>query len=52
MGNYISEGIGLGSLIAVFISYNQWHHLGWLIVHGLLGWIYVIYYFLTYGVAI
>ncbi len=48
----IYEGIGLGSLIAVFISYNQWHHLGYLILHGLLGWIYVLYYLIEHGVVI
>ena len=48
----IYEGIGVGSLIAVFVSYNAWHHLGWLILHGILGWIYIIYYLIKYGVVI
>ena len=40
---------GLGTLIAAIISYINWHHIGWMILHGLLGWIYVIYYLIKYG---
>ncbi len=41
--------IGLGSLIAVIISWHHWHNIWWLILHGLLGWLYVIYYLIKYG---
>lgn len=34
-----NSGIGLGSIIAVIISYINWHSMGWMIVHGLLGWL-------------
>jgi len=45
----ISSGIGLGNLIAVIISYLKWKSIGWMILHGLLGWLYIIYYVIKYG---
>ncbi len=50
--NYTYGGIGLGNLIAVIISYMNYHHLGYMIWHGLLGWLYIIYYLIRYGVGI
>jgi hypothetical protein len=41
-------GIGLGTLIAVLISWSMWKSVGWAIVHGILSWIYVIYYLIEY----
>ncbi len=35
---------GLGSVIAIVLSWSAWHSFLWLIPHGLLGWVYVIYY--------
>lgn len=46
------SGIGLGSLLAVIISYSTWHHIGWMILHGFLGWIYVLYYLIRYGASL
>ena len=43
-----SIGIGLGNIIAVIISYRKWHSIGWAIIHGALGWAYVIYYLIVY----
>lgn len=43
------EGIGLGAAIAVVISYVKWHSIGWAVLHGILGWVYVIYYGFKYG---
>lgn len=43
-------GVGLGTVIAILLSWVKWHALGWAIFHGLLGWFYVIYHLLTYGV--
>jgi hypothetical protein len=40
-------GIGLGTLIAVLVSWTTWHSVGWAILHGILGWIYVVYYLVT-----
>jgi len=37
-----SGGIGLGAVIAVIMSWTTNHSVGWAILHGLLGWIYVI----------
>ncbi|HSF12341.1 MAG TPA: hypothetical protein VLA50_05150 [Erythrobacter sp.] len=40
-------GIGLGTAIAVAISWSVNKSIIWAIVHGFLSWIYVIYYALT-----
>ena len=40
-------GIGLGSAIAVAISWSLHKSIVWAIVHGFFGWFYVIYYALT-----
>ena len=40
-------GIGLGSIIAVVLSWSTWHSLLWAVIHGILGWLYVIYYIAT-----
>lgn len=45
----ISEkGIGFGCALAMIISYTHWHSIGWAILHGLLNWVYVIYYIIKY----
>lgn len=41
-------GIGLGSIIAVVISWSVNHSVLWAIIHGFLGWIYIIYYLIRY----
>jgi len=48
----VSGGIGLGSIVAVIISVLKWKHVGWAILHGLLGWIYVVYFLIIYGCEI
>ena len=40
-------GIGLGSALAVAISWSLHKSIVWAIVQGFLGWFYVIYYALT-----
>lgn len=40
-------GIGLGSAIAVAISWSLHKSIIWAIVHGFFGWFYVVYYALT-----
>ncbi len=40
-------GIGLGSAIAVAISWSLHKSIIWAIVHGFLGWFYVIWHALT-----
>lgn len=41
------KAITFGTLVAVYLSWTTWHSVGWAIVHGLLSWFYVIYYFVT-----
>ena len=45
----VKSGITFGSALAMVISYTTWHSVGWAIVHGLLSWIYVIYFLLKYA---
>ena len=44
----VKTGVSFGSALAMAISFSTWHSVGWAIVHGVLGWIYVIYYVLQY----
>ena len=44
----VHTGVSLGCVIAAVISYAHWQSIGWAIFHGLLGWIYVIYYMIVY----
>ena len=44
----VQNGIGLGSILAVVISYVKWQSIGWALLHGAMGWIYVIYYYFNY----
>ena len=40
-------GIGLGSAIAVAISWSLHKSIVWAVIHGIFSWLYVIYYALT-----
>lgn len=40
-------GIGLGTAIAVAISWSLNQSIIWAIIHGFFGWFYVIYHALT-----
>ena len=42
------KGITFGTCLAMVISYTTWHSVGWAIVHGLLSWLYVIYFGIRY----
>ena len=44
----IKTGITFGSALAMVISYTTWNSVGWAIFHGLLSWVYVIYFVLLY----
>ncbi len=44
----VKNGITFGSALAMVISYVNWHSIGWAIFHGLLSWVYVIYYVIRY----
>lgn len=40
----VKTGISFGTALAMVISYTTWHSVGWAIFHGILGWVYVIYF--------
>ena len=44
----VKTGITFGSALAMVISYVNWHSVGWAVVHGLMGWLYVGYYIIKY----
>ena len=44
----VKKGVSFGSCLAMVISYTAWGSIPWAILHGLLSWIYVIYYWFTY----
>ena len=44
----VKSGISFGTCLAMVISYTSWKSIGWAIIHGLLSWLYVIYYFIRY----
>jgi hypothetical protein len=41
-------GIGFGSALAIAISWSANKSILWAIVHGILSWIYVVYYAIRY----
>jgi len=47
--NYTGSGIGLGTLIAVLLSWSLNRSVLWCIIHGILGWIYIIYWAICLG---
>ncbi|MCB1050914.1 MAG: hypothetical protein H6510_02445 [Acidobacteria bacterium] len=38
------EAIGFGSVLAITLSWTANKAIGWAVIHGILGWFYVIYY--------
>ena len=42
-------GISFGACLAMIISYVKWNSILWAVIHGIMGWIYVIYYIIKYG---
>jgi hypothetical protein len=40
-------GIGLGTIIAIVLSWSRNKSILWLLLHGFFGWFYVIYFVLT-----
>ncbi len=43
----INNGVSLGSAIAVAISWSRNKSILWAIIHGILSWFYVIYYYFS-----
>ena len=44
----LRSGIGFGCALAMIISYVNWQSVLWAVIHGLLGWVYVVYYVIRY----
>ncbi len=44
----VEKGVSFGTVLAMIISYVNWHSIGWAILHGILSWVYVIYYIIRY----
>lgn len=44
----IRNGISFGSVLAIVMSWTLNKSIIWAVFHGLIGWIYVIYYILKY----
>ncbi len=47
--HFMNNGISFGCILAAVVSYVKFRSIGWAMLHGLLGWIYVIYYIIQYG---
>ena len=43
-GDVIKNGITMGSALAMVISWSLYQSVIWAIIHGLLSWVYVLYY--------
>lgn len=48
MDKGVDVGVSFGAVLAMVISYHAYSSIGWAILHGILGWVYVIYYILKY----
>ena len=46
-GAVTKAGIGLGSALAIAISWSLHKSIIWAVIHGVLSWFYVAYYALT-----
>lgn len=44
--NVVKSGIGFGACLAMIISWSRNQSVLWAIIHGILGWFYVIWYVL------
>ena len=47
-GQVVRAGVSFGSALAIAISWTANKSLLWAIVHGILSWLYVVYYALVY----
>ncbi len=43
----VKSGVSLGSALAIAISWSVHKSILWAMIHGILSWVYVIYYALT-----
>ena len=44
----VKVGVGFGTSLAITISWSANKSLLWAVIHGLLSWIYVVYYALVH----
>ena len=44
----VEKGVTFGSVLAMVISFATWKSVGWAIIHGLMGWVYVVYFLIRY----
>lgn len=47
MSTGAAGGIGLGSILAIVLSWSRNNSVLWAIIHAIFGWLYVIYFVLT-----
>jgi p-aminobenzoyl-glutamate transporter AbgT len=47
MGNNVNS-IGIGTIIAIILSWSINHSVLWCVLHGVCSWFYVIYYLIKY----
>jgi len=43
----IKNGVSFGTALAIAISWSLHHSVLWACIHGIFGWVYVIYYLIT-----
>ena len=42
----VSSGLSMGAAFSLMLSWTTWHSFWWAILHGVLSWFYVGYFFL------
>lgn len=45
----VKKGVSFGTCLAMVISWSLNKSVLWAIIHGILGWLYVIYYLVKYA---
>ena len=45
---YPDRLLWVGAMLAMVVSYGNWHSIGWAILHGMLNWGYILYYIILY----
>lgn len=45
----VRSGVGIGSVLAIAISWSLNKSILWAVLHGLFGWLYVIYFAIRRG---
>ena len=44
---FIKWGAGIGTILSAIISYDLYHNVFWAVLHGMIGWFYIIYFLLV-----